>query len=128
MHNKKIILVSFLFAISFVAPVLVSAQAVTSVIPNCGANCNFGDLMQLIENIFGYIALYIVIPLATISFAWAGWRLLTNPTNSSERTKAKDSMLKVVIGVVVIVGSWLIVKYILDIFVNTNIVHVPIHF
>lgn len=77
-----------------------------------GRMCNLVDAIQLIQNIIEYIFV-LVLPIAAIVFAYAGFLLLSSGGNSSKRDAAKNAMVKLVIGVVIVMLAWLLVKTIL---------------
>lgn len=86
----------------------------------CGAvdgsqpECNFVELLNTANNIITFLIKYIATPLAAIIFAYAGFLLLFSGGNSSKMTQAKKIMLNMLIGYVIALASWLIVKTILS--------------
>lgn len=91
----------------------------SGVVPtNCGYNlgrgeggrmCGFTDLIVLIQRVIEYIFI-LVLPIMAIVIAYAGYLYLTSGGNSGKRTKAKEAITKSLIGIVVIMSAWLIVK------------------
>jgi len=77
-----------------------------------GRICGFSDLMGLIGRVIEYIFV-LVLPIAAIVFAYAGFLFMTSGGDSGKRTAAKTAMTKLVIGIVVIMMAWLLVKLIL---------------
>ena len=77
-----------------------------------GRMCGFADAITLIQNVIEYIFI-LILPIAAIVFAYAGFLLLSSGGNSSKRDAAKKAMVNVVIGIVVILLAWLLVKTIL---------------
>ncbi len=116
------------FLLSFSTIILVSLLLFSPVygqnpnygIVGCGNNCDWGQLIQLGQNIIGYLVL-IAGSLAAISFAYAGWLYLTSGGDPSKVTKAKDIFVKVAIGLIVVLCAWLIVHEVLKLLgVNQN--------
>ncbi len=104
---KKIVIFSILTVLMFV-PSLALAQG-TIGIPCSGADCGFPQFMQLISNVLRFLTL-LSIPLATIAFAYAGWELITSNGNEGKMERAKEIFTKVVIGFVIVLAAWLIVR------------------
>jgi len=59
--------------------------------------------------------------LAVVFFiAWAGFLMITGGSNPANRTKAKNRMLNAVIGLVVILGAYIIVDTVMKVLYNPN--------
>jgi hypothetical protein len=83
--------------------------------------CSFGSLMQLIDNVLNFLTTYIAIPLAIVTFMWAGFLFMTSAINPGQRTRAKGMMWKVVQGFVVLLAANLIVKTVLGVLLDKGI-------
>lgn len=103
MKKKLIIVIVFTIFISFF-PFSANAQLV----PECGADCDFNDLMELVQNFINFM-IVIAIPLAAISFAWAGVLLMTAAGSEDKIKKAHSIFLKVGVGLVFVLTAWLVV-------------------
>jgi len=88
-------------------------------VPACGANCGFGDLITMIKNIITYL-IGLSTVLAAIAFAYAGFVLLTSGGNESAKNKAKEIFRKVLIGFLWILGAWLIVYTIINVLLGSG--------
>ena len=77
--------------------------------------CTFNDIMALINKVIHFILFDMVVPIAAIMFAYAGFLLLTSGGETSKRQKAKKIFLNVALGFIIAVGAWLIVHTILTI-------------
>jgi hypothetical protein len=78
--------------------------------------CDFNALLTLINTVIHFILFDMVIPIAAIMFAYAGFLMVTAGGEAAHaRTKAKDIFTKAVIGLVIAVAAWVIVKTILSI-------------
>lgn len=71
-------------------------------------DCDFNALMTLFNRIINFI-FYISIPLAAISFSYAGYLYLSAAGNTSQIEKAHKIFGKVLIGFIFILSAWLIV-------------------
>ena len=81
-----------------------------------GKQCNLNMLMLLIDNIIKFIILKLAVPIAAIMFAYAGFLLITSGGESSEaKSKAKGIFLNTLLGLLIVLGAWLIISTILAI-------------
>jgi hypothetical protein len=83
--------------------------------------CSFGSLMQLIDNVLNFLTNYIAIPLAIVTFMYAGFLFMTSAVNPGQRSQAKTMMVKVVKGFVVLLAANLIVKTVLGVLLDQSI-------
>ena len=74
-----------------------------------GKICGFSDAIRLIQRVIEYIFI-LVLPIMAIMFAYAGYLYLTSGGSKTKRDAAKKAMTNSIIGVVVIMAAWLIVK------------------
>lgn len=78
--------------------------------------CGFKDFITLINNVITFILKYMVVPIAAIMFAYAGFLLITAGGEAAgARTKAKNIFMNALIGLIIAVGAWLIVKTLIEI-------------
>lgn len=77
-----------------------------------GRLCVFTDAIRLVQRIIEYIFV-LVLPIAAIIFAYAGFLLLTSGGDTKKRDDAKRAMTNLVIGIFIIMVAWLAVKTIL---------------
>ena len=78
--------------------------------------CNFNALMALVNKVINFILYSLVIPIAAIMFAYAGFLMVTAGEEiASARTKAKSIFTNVALGLILVAASWLIIKMILSI-------------
>ena len=75
--------------------------------------CDFTQIIQLINNLIEFILL-MILPISAIMFAYAGFLLMTQGSKSGSRDKAKQIFINVGIGIVLVLGAWLIVATILN--------------
>lgn len=115
-----------IFLIIFMAPVIVFAlpsDVPDELVPCNTTNnpdpCDFCDLFTLAQNIINFLVFFAVI-LATLLFVYVGFLYLTAGDNSAQITKAKSILIKVLIGFIVVLGSWLIVDTIMKAFLDTD--------
>lgn len=72
-------------------------------------NCDFGSLIQLANNIINFI-ITISVSASAIMFAYAGFLYMSSQGNSGQVEKAHSIFKNVALGLVFVLGAWLIVK------------------
>lgn len=79
-----------------------------------GKSCDWDALMTLINNVITFVLKYMVVPIAAIMFAYAGFLLVTAPGGEG-KTKAKGIFWNTFLGLVFALAAWLIISTILAI-------------
>jgi hypothetical protein len=81
-----------------------------------GNLCDFNQLMNLVNKVISFILYGMAVPIAAIMFAYAGFLLVTAGGEAAgARTKAKSIFTNAVIGLLLAVAAFLIVRTILSI-------------
>lgn len=75
--------------------------------------CDFNQLIVLINNVVDFLIVFVAFPFVAIVAAWAGVLLLTSGGSTGARDKAKKMLGHVVIGLILALLSWGIIKIIL---------------
>ena len=109
-----VFLILFLPFFSFAAG-LIPCGTNNSETPLTNHPCEFKDFMTLINGGITFILKFMVIPIAAIMFAYAGFELVTSGGNTEKKGKAKNIFTNTVFGLVLAAGAWLIIKTILSI-------------
>lgn len=115
---KQFVIRNLAFVIVFMLLVMpvVSFAVDPPLVPPCTPNCGFNDLLTLVNNVINFILKFMVIPIAAIMFAYAGFLLITAGGEAAHaRTKAKEIFTNAIIGLIIAVAATLIVKMILSI-------------
>lgn len=82
--------------------------------------CDFNALVLMInEGLKWFVGMSATI--AAITFSIAGAKILLNPESDSERTAAKEMFVKTFWGLVLVLGSWLIINTVISTLVDPNI-------
>lgn len=78
-------------------------------------DCDFNALLSTINRILRFLTFVIALPLAALLFAFAGIRLIVAKASAkqAELTKAKEMLVQVVKGVVIMLSAWIVVQLIL---------------
>jgi len=115
--TKKFIISNCAFMIVFLMLLVpVFSFAAGGLVTCDGADCDFNALMELVNEVIRFILFNMVVPIAAIMFAYAGFLLVTaGGETAGARTKAKTIFTNAVIGLVLAVASWLIIRTILSI-------------
>lgn len=80
---------------------------------NFSTNCGFPELIDLAQRFINFLILKIAIPVAAVSFSYAGYLILTAAGNSGQVAKGKEVFVKVGIGLMWMLAAWLVVDLIL---------------
>ncbi len=114
----KIVTLSFLFFLAVSFPLASRAADYVGsdnpkdkdfqLVPCNGVNCDFNALMKLVNRVISFI-LYVSIPLAAISFSYAGYLYLSAAGDTGKIESAHEIFKKVLIGFIFILSAWLIV-------------------
>ncbi len=70
--------------------------------------CTFNDLLKLGKNVINYL-IALAIPLAAISFTYAGFLYITAVDNPKQVEKARSIFFLVLKGFLLVLSAWLIV-------------------
>ena len=71
--------------------------------------------MALINRIINFIFKYLVLPIAAIMFAYAGFNMVISGGSSESRSKAKSIFTNTVFGLVLALAAYLIISTLLHI-------------
>ena len=82
--------------------------------------CYFNDVILIAQSVIEFLIFKIAIPIAAIMFAYAGFLYVTNRGNESQVTRAHDVFLNVLIGIVIALAAWIVVKFIVTFFLGTG--------
>lgn len=120
---KKISILILGFMIIFIPPVLVlgaggivsDSDCNTILDSNGGFSnpCNFDRLLDLVNKFISYLLVYLATPIFALIIIYVAWLYLSDMGSSENIKKAKTIFKNAIIGYVVIMAAWLIVKTIL---------------
>jgi len=107
---KKKIIRSLLFIGLLLSPFIVWANGTSDVLPNpmkCdNLLCLFIQIIRLLLGAVGIFALFV--------FMWGGFLMLTSAGNAEKVKKAKDTLIWASLGIVTILASWAIIRYLMQ--------------
>lgn len=78
-----------------------------------GPNCDFNSLIDTINRVINFIIFYIGFPMVAIVAAWAGIKLIMSGGDPGAKKDAKAMLTKVVLGLIVALLCWTLVKFLL---------------
>lgn len=82
--------------------------------------CDFNAAITFINSGINKFTLYFAIPLASITFAYAGANILLHPDNPEEIKNAKSMFSKTIVGMLIVLGAWLVMHTILSKILNPD--------
>ena len=76
--------------------------------------CTFNDILDLINIVINFTFQALVVPIAAIMFAFAGFKMITaGGESSSARTTAKDVFTNTALGLIIAAGCFIFIKALL---------------
>ena len=76
--------------------------------------CDFNMVMHIVNNLITYLLVILATPLFALIIIYTGWLYLSSGGSSENITKAKHIFKNALIGYVIALAAWLIVKTILN--------------
>lgn len=113
--NFTVLVQAVLLALLALSPLLIpsfaNAAPIDQLINTCpqGYRCNEGDIGGLFHTILNW-ALIISFMVAVIFLIYGGFRYITSGGNQDSATKGKDTVVHALIGIAIILFSFLIVQ------------------
>jgi len=106
--TKRLIFASIFFFL------FVSFTPVSAALVNCGNTagdpCTFDDLFAMVNGVIDFVLFSIVPPIAVITLVIAAINLMTSAGNAEKLKAAKQTIIWIILGLVVVYGAWAIVK------------------
>lgn len=114
-----------LFLSATLLPTQVSAQyeynpndvAVSGII-SCYNECDFSDIFRTVNNIIYFLITIVFIPVVVIMFMYAGYTYITAGGDSKKVVKVRSLLKHIVLGMVIILCAWLIVRTFMSVLVR----------
>jgi len=116
MQRTKKILIHLLILSVLALPILLHADlgGTKEGLVTCKDNCQWNELLGMVNRIVKFILFDLVLPISAIMFAYAGILLVTSGGSSEAKSKAKGIFTNVALGLILAVGAWLIISTILQ--------------
>ncbi len=87
---------------------------------SCYNYCTFSDVLKTINNLITFLITKLFIPILVLLFMFAGVKYITAQGNPAKVANIKKMVLNIIIGLLLVLCSWLIVKVILRILVKDS--------
>jgi hypothetical protein len=106
-------------------PIIAAAQAglPKQIVPeNCnqpGGCQNICDIAILAQNVLNY-GIFLAVVISSFLFAYAGWNMLTSGGSSEMYAKGKRVFGNVFIGLLLILGGWIVIDTLMRTLMGTN--------
>jgi len=81
-------------------------------VPCDGTECNQCHLVRLADNVIGWLIMFLTV-VAVIALVIAGFKLVTSGGNPSALQAAKETLINILIGFILVLAAWLIVDTLL---------------
>lgn len=80
------------------------------IIPCDGVNCTLEDIFVLINTIIRFAITRLFFPIFIVLILYVGWSYLSAGGNPGKVAKVKSMAFNLFVGVILILGAWLIVR------------------
>ena len=118
--NFKFLIVIFVF--SFLVFGFAEAWTYGEPIVHCQDKCTKCDLLKLVKNIIDFIMIGATPVVATFFFVWAGIMLMLGGANPGMLSQGKAMFKNALIGVALVMLSWLITNTIIQTLIKPSMV------
>lgn len=81
----------------------------------CKNTCDFNDVLQLVNNLIVFLIKELFIPIIILLFMYAGYQYITANGNPAKVANLKKMVGHIVLGMLLVLCSWLIVKTLISI-------------
>jgi hypothetical protein len=107
------------FIIIFSFPFAIFAAG--GIVPSCGevvdgvitSPCDFNYLLDLVNSVINFVLVTLATPLFALILIYVAWLYLSDMGSAENVTKAKKILKNAIIGYIIALAAWLIVKTIL---------------
>lgn len=82
--------------------------------------CGFNDLIILANIIIKFLMIDVAVPLAALGIMWAGGNLIVNQNKEGAWTEAKESFGNIGMGFLIMLGAFVLIKFVLFTFLSTE--------
>lgn len=110
----------FCLAVPFGAQAALNWGPIVPPVCNCpGTAAGYGCVILIVRGLV-QIAITIGVVVAVLALVYAGFTWVTSPINSEGRSRAKNMLINVAIGLVIVLAAYLIVDYLMSRLYNPN--------
>ncbi len=90
-----------------------------SLVP-CTNDCDFSSVFELINKLIDFLITDLLLPVAVLMFVYAGYKYITAEGNPGKRADVKKMVGHLILGMLIILLAWVIVKTLLGVIGYTN--------
>lgn len=113
----------FLFAVGLFALPVAAYAAVPffgPIVPEAYNRCaaGWGLLMLVINNLISFLLTIVIVFIAPLMIAYAGFLFVFNPVNASGKEEAKKILTNTIVGIVIALAGWMIVDAVMAVLYN----------
>lgn len=119
-YNIKKIATTILAGLIIGMPILASAAGLVPCEGTPESPCNFNQLMTMVNKIIRFLFIDVALPLTAISFMYIGGRLVLYQDKQGEWKKAKDAFEDIGVGFGIMIGAFVLIKFVLSQFLATG--------
>lgn len=91
----------------------VSGSAIDPTTKNYAVSCDFCMVLAIINKVINFLLKVIAFPLCALILLYAGWLYISDMGSAENKTKAKKFLINAVVGFMIALAAWIIVKTIL---------------
>ncbi len=106
--------------LSFLAAFTPTTAAAQQLVTCNGPDCTFCSVIMLVNNITDFVVLIAVV-IATIMLVIAGFKLVASKGNPGAMTAAKELLINITIGILLVMAAWTLVDTIMKLMVSEDI-------
>ncbi len=99
----------------------IAADKVGNGLVPCRDTCSFEDILQLANNLIVFLIKTLFIPIIIILFMYAGYKYITAGGNPSKVANLKKMIGHIIVGMLLVLCSWLIVKTVITILASDEV-------
>jgi len=114
--KSRVYIFIVILSILFIAPFVVFAAGHGGLVPCSGLNCDEDAFVQLVTRVIDWLVIAIVPSLAGLAFMVAGFYYVTSAGNPERVGRAHEIFKFTLLGIVIALAAWLIIKTIVNAF------------
>lgn len=99
---------------------LAESSVAAGLVTCSGPDCTFCSLIQMVDKIIDWVVAFAVI-LAILILVYTGFKMVYSQGNSNEWAKAKEQLINIFIGMLLIVAAWTLVDTLMKLLVDDKI-------
>ncbi|MCX6737373.1 MAG: hypothetical protein NTX26_01350 [Candidatus Parcubacteria bacterium] len=115
MFHKFKTLIAITLIMMLAIPLFAGAVGETGLVPCAAGECNFCDLLTMMQNILNFITKYVLVTGAIIFLVVGGFNMITSGGDARKYKKGWDIIRATLIGIIISFSAWFLVNTVLNI-------------